>query len=303
MVYARGDSEISDQSNFPADSGPAFGIFAKQDINIKSGSDVSVEARQYGAPYGGRAVGIFSKNGDIDINGAFEVSVSVTSTSASAAGIYSERGDVKIASVWLSGGDGGVLVSALSQSSVANEHRGFGIAAGKNVVIDNALVVAGASAKLASGVSAGIAASVPSPNNSNPSGKVEIKNGSDVRAGNNSGTFGSEEHGIVIANGGGSVDVTSTAHMEAIGHGAGYAIKADAINNAGGTVALFADNGNYYPSNATVTGTITTKPFDLYDELPKGGGGIGGGGCDAGFGGIAALFALCMLRVMREKRA
>jgi hypothetical protein len=95
--------------------------------------------------------------------------------------------------------------------------------------------------------------------------------------------------------------------VNATAHGDGYAIEtAGTITNNSDTVELKADDGNYVAAaNTNGSGTTTKSPNtppsppSNTQPLPEG----GGGGCDAGFGSFAALFALGMLRITRRKRS
>jgi hypothetical protein len=303
VVYASGQSYVSHADNFPTEGGPAFGIFALNGpIEINYDSDVEAYAEQDGTPKGGRAAGIFCRHGDIVIDGAKKVYANAASESATAAGIYSEYGNVKIFSMPFQ--DKSVVAVGDSVSGGTNEeNRGIGIAAGVNVEIRDAQVHA--SGKSANGESTGIAASVPASDNQSPSGKVEIKTGSRVWAGAENQPLAEKKgHGIVIANGDGSVAVASGAVVWAYGQGDGFAIYADGINNEGTLLLDADDDAHYYRNGTTVTGSGTIIKGDENQA-----GGVSGsdsgpaGGCDAGFGGIAALFALVMLRVIRGKRA
>jgi hypothetical protein len=251
-------------------------------ITIKGDSVVSAYAEQTGDPKGGRAAGICSVDGNIIIEGDAIVTADAVSKSAAAAGIYSEYGDVEITS------DGKVTATGKSQSGGADENQGLGIAAGEGVEITGTTVNAAGTS--ASGESAGIAAAVPGDNtNFNNAGGISIGSGSNVTAQG----FGSEGHGIVVE-GSGDAEIASGATVTAVARGAGYAIDANTIKN-NGTATLKADDETHY-SNGTITGSgsiaksLNTPPAS------------GGGGCDAGFGLFAALFALGMFRINRRKR-
>jgi hypothetical protein len=297
-VTASGTSDISYSTNFPTDSGPAFGIFAMTgNIAIYGNSIVNATAAQNGTPNGGRAAGIFSRDGDISISGTASVTATAKSKSAAAAGIYSEYGTgVGILST------GTVTASAESQSVNTDENEGLGIAAGGIVFINYATV--NATGTSAIGESAGIAAAVPGddPDLTPAGGDVTINDDAVVAAEG----IGNKGYGIVV-DGAGNVAINAGAEVTATAHGAGYSIDADTITNDG-TANLWADDPDHY-SNNTIggSGDITTSinppptpPVTTPDPTPNTP--LSGGGCDAGFGSLAAQLATGMLlRVTRRK--
>jgi hypothetical protein len=300
-VVASGSSASSaaSETTFPNQGGPAFGLFATAKISITGNSVVTATAKQTGSPYGGRAAGIFSKNAGIAIEDTASVTADATSKSAAAAGIYSEYGKVEIDST------GKVDAAAESESGDPNENQGLGIAAGGDVAIKGATVIATGTSTI--GESAGIAANVPGDNNSNtpPRGNAVIDNAIVTAAG-----FGPEGHGVVVE-GAGDVVIKASTTVTAIAQGAGYAIDAENIVNSG-TANLYAnDETRYYKGDLTGDGTITTQPNTppTTPETPPDGDDDdtpppSSGGCDAGFGSFAALFAAgILLPATRRKRS
>jgi hypothetical protein len=108
--------------------------------------------------------------------------------------------------------------------------------------------------------------------------------------------IGKEGNGVVAAT---EVEIGSGATLNATGHGSGYAVKAtDKIQNEG-TVNVKADDEAHQDS-PKITGNGETNRSLNSDatDAPA----SSSGGCDTGFGGIAALFTLGMAAIIREKR-
>ncbi|MDR1578782.1 MAG: hypothetical protein LBS35_00360 [Synergistaceae bacterium] len=284
-VEASGISEVNEDD-------AVFGILAGSSITIQGNSVVVADGNQTGTPNGGRAAGIFSMNGSIMTNATSsvpKVTATAVSASAAAAGIYSEYGSVYITGTT-------VEATAESKSGGTDKNEGIGIAAGGAIEI-YATSTVNATGTSARGESAGIAAAVPGNDSTitTPAGNVKIQGNATVTAEG----VGGEGHGIVVEKAG-NVEIGTGATVTATAHGTGYAIEtATGTITNNGTATLMADDETHY-SNTTIGGTGTTTESPNTPPPPPAR--SSRGGCDAGFGSFAALFALGMSLAIRRKR-